>query len=338
MISRYERPIDRLIYSIDKLSKHPDLYRHLYARSRYLSDSLRYYYKMLCHLDAIDEGEISRKYDVSYDHFKQLLDVKATGIFDYFGNLSFLYGEAYLEGTISPREEQRYIRAGEKTGYQVQKLFLDSFHDPAAASAYLKSSFDEWKSKDDISPPNDMVLNPWNYDLEVDLVDKLFNHRLFGLSRRPQEFYTEFLHEMKPLFTELIKDSNDIFVVGNVASGVPDAGIITAALKKMFPKKRISMALSRHSPIKELDKGANLFPYEKRMGELAKKLEAVVFVVDHIAHSGGSVYTYLHMPEIFGEKVFCFISDSAERIGHTTGVQKIYYNHDNNIGIYCGDK
>jgi len=137
----------------------------------------------------------------------------------------------------------------------------------------------------------------------------------------------------------LLGEDRDVFVVGNVASGLPDAGIITVAFRKMFPRRRISLVFAKYSPQKEgynTRYSPDLFPYEEIDISVAREINASIIVVDHLASSGGTIFSFLTNPPTSGERTSFFVSHSVGHFDYTfhESVERVYSDSNTSIGIY----
>lgn len=340
---RQESIFDRIIYDYErKLSRAKNPYPYLRDRTGLLVYSIRYYYKMMSELGKINPEKFSslvfddsNKSPKLFSRFKDLVATEGGLILDYFGALAILYGRALLNGELSHTEEQRYLQ--EKKGTNRLKELLALYESAASANLVpsLKNVHADWNRKDSVLPPSDIVLNPWlsaPFNPSKIYQEKMY-HDFPGLAGTVLIERGSFKEQIKPVLARIIGKNKDALVLGNVASGTVDAGIITAAIRDLFPKVRTSLGFTRHSPIKEYDPAPDLQPIENEVVSLAKESEWPVIFVDAFASSGNTVNIAVNSG-LLGPNVFGFVSTNNRFEIGSLGLRELYHDNVNDIAVY----
>lgn len=330
-----ESVADRMRYAWEKQRNSEDLYPRLTDRAGWLVGSLRYYRAMLREITDVSRVIRSTEDDqealVQAKRWNELVELGAEETANYYGNLAVLYGRAFLEGKISPSEEAKYIGKGKAMETVVLGLYEASRQRFPALVTSLEDFAARWRREGgDVSDPDGLMILPRTTRGRRDIKGE----RVLGLCGKWESFFEDFGERMVPVLDSIIGESRDVMVVGNVASGVPDAGIVTSLIRKTFPKKRTSLVLANYSPVKLGDGGVNWWDYEERAMGLAKRLEAVVIVVDHFSHSGGTVKTFINPDNIWGNRAFCWISSADQNIACLNDIEEVFYGDDLGLGIY----
>lgn len=334
-VQNRERPFDVIRYSFErKWNQTRETYDYLQGQVGILTNSLRYYYTMLDQLHSVAENDESL---VSFGfrepeerkNFRDLLVYESFGLCTYFADMAVLYGFAFFDG-LSPSEERIFLHRGQNRGNDVFQLFQSLFPHRGDGMTELLHKQESWKQSEEVYGPDADILAPWKQQKEQQR-----EYSVLGLTIHPREFYPTFLEEIKPLLKTIVGERNDLIIIGNVASGVFDAGIVTAAARKTLQNVRVSLALSRFSPIKEQDGAPHAFPYEQAVAQIAPTLNGSILVVDHFAYSGNTINTYLNHFPLPTNAVYCLIGSSDERIRWVSPhIEEVYFNPETNVGIY----
>lgn len=316
-------PMD-YIYSSNGVSRmHPKGLRHSYIKSRasQLVESVRYHYWGL--KESFEQ--------VGSADEQQRIALLADGSVQFFSGLSLIYGQAVVNQLKEPVDDS--VILNDPTLREVVEQ---------SAQLALTTREGGWKKRAIGDLHRDWVPSEYKYKAGYEKIYDLEFLKTFILKpwllqppyKQTEEYRTlrdltgaEFLYDLplkdkkRARFDKMLdqfdrfapKDRPGVMVIGNVACGLADAGVVAAALKQRYPGRQVELTLGRYSPFKCLDHTPDdfhFFPRQLRQIDEAAGKSWIVLTVDTTIGSGGTIEAALGS-RLFSDRTFCLVTDQT---------------------------